>query len=232
MAVMTRWWSKEERIEFGLMFAEMHRSGISSLAIGREFNQSNKRVEKAMRSIGYDPSTERHNRAPRNAITEAVTAGNLGRRNVFGFHLIEQNSIPEPNSGCWLWDGTCTAKGYGTITINYQMWPAHRVSYASFHGVELSPETLIRHTCDNPPCVNPAHLLEGTHQDNSNDAVARRRNSWGVGIWTAKLTPTDIPIIRSRLAFGEVYADIAADFDVSRDTIRLIDKSRIWKRVP
>lgn len=52
----------------------------------------------------------------------------------------------------------------------------HRVSYFLTHG-HLPPAPLvIRHTCDNPPCCNPAHLVPGTYQDNARDCVERGRH--------------------------------------------------------
>jgi len=34
---------------------------------------------------------------------------------------------------------------------------------------------VVRHTCDNIKCINPSHLLGGTHLDNMNDRSKRGR---------------------------------------------------------
>lgn len=54
---------------------------------------------------------------------------------------------------------------------------AHRVSYALANGT-LPKASVVRHTCDNPPCVNPAHLLAGTQKENMADRKARKRHSY------------------------------------------------------
>lgn len=51
---------------------------------------------------------------------------------------------------------------------------AHRVAYWLTTG-EWPADHVVRHTCDNPPCVNPAHLLLGTHSDNTQDKMDRGR---------------------------------------------------------
>jgi hypothetical protein len=85
-------------------------------------------------------------------------------------------------SGCWEWNGkrrgrtpeTC----YGIFNarkLGYENAMAHRVMYECF--VEPIPDGMqIRHKCDNPPCVNPDHLIPGTAADNSRDMVERRRH--------------------------------------------------------
>lgn len=77
--------------------------------------------------------------------------------------------------GCWLWTGTKVSIGYGWFWHPGGTY-AHRWSYQ--HYVGLIPDGLvIRHKCDNPPCVNPDHLLVGTQRDNIADAISRGRHS-------------------------------------------------------
>lgn len=92
---------------------------------------------------------------------------------------IMEMSIPEPNTGCWLWIGA----SYKTPGKNHErpLWSdrgkpklAHRVSYTVFKRTPL-PGALICHTCDVSMCVNPDHLYEGTHAQNMADMKERRR---------------------------------------------------------
>jgi hypothetical protein len=87
---------------------------------------------------------------------------------------IENLSIPEPNSGCWLWLGMVYTTGYGGVVHQGITKLAHRASYEAFHGV-IPRKMLICHHCDNPSCVNPDHLFLGTEQDNADDMVKKKR---------------------------------------------------------
>lgn len=84
--------------------------------------------------------------------------------------LIESRSIGEPNSGCWLWLGVMLDLGYGQLKCCSVVYKAHRASYIAFKG-PIPEGLIVRHTCNVKLCVNPDHLILGTHQDNIDDAV-------------------------------------------------------------
>lgn len=68
-----------------------------------------------------------------------------------------RDSIPEPNTGCWLWMGVLMPNGYGQLSINGRHAYAHRASYETFVGP--IPEGLtIDHLCRQRCCINPEHL--------------------------------------------------------------------------
>ena len=78
---------------------------------------------------------------------------------------------------CWLWTGSLNATGYGTIGKGGRgngIYLAHRVSFELHHG-PIPDGLFVIHSCDNPPCVNPAHLRAGTSRDNMQDAISRGR---------------------------------------------------------
>jgi HNH endonuclease/Homeodomain-like domain len=80
-------------------------------------------------------------------------------------------------SGCWEWGGPRNEAGYGIFTaaaLGFRGAMAHRVMYERHVG-PIPDGLLVRHRCDNPPCVNPDHLIPGTNLDNSRDMVERRR---------------------------------------------------------
>jgi hypothetical protein len=82
-----------------------------------------------------------------------------------------------PADGCWEWPGDRHARGYGVIGHGYVTRTrllAHRVSYEIFHG-PISDNLVVRHRCDNPPCVHPDHLEVGTQADNLRDMRERGR---------------------------------------------------------
>ncbi len=80
---------------------------------------------------------------------------------------------------CWLWQGH-KYRGYGRYHAEDDKHVfAHRFMYELHHEVKLDPSVCVCHRCDNPTCVNPAHLWLGTHADNTADKVAKGRQSRG-----------------------------------------------------
>lgn len=80
---------------------------------------------------------------------------------------------------CWPWQAARRRRGYGTFTVNHRSLVSHRIAYQLATG-ENPGDLFVCHTCDNPPCCNPAHLFLGTHRENMRDMVSKRRHRWAV----------------------------------------------------
>ena len=78
------------------------------------------------------------------------------------------------NGSCWEWTAGKDVNGYGRIWYNGENQTAHTVAYSVFVG-PIPNGMHLRHSCDNPCCINPAHLELGTHADNMKDKSVRRR---------------------------------------------------------
>jgi hypothetical protein len=95
----------------------------------------------------------------------------------------------------------------------------------------MSPEFEACHTCDNPPCCNPAHIFPGTHLENSQDSVRKGRRPFGEAIPSARLTPDDVRAIRRALAAGESERKIASRFGVNKTAVHKISSGQTWGHV-
>lgn len=87
---------------------------------------------------------------------------------------------------CWEWTASRDQKGYGRINIGGKHGTPVIASRVAFELTfrPLLPGECVLHSCDNPPCVNPAHLRAGTYRDNNRDTVLRGRHF----SWSAKKT--------------------------------------------
>jgi hypothetical protein len=117
--------------------------------------------------------------------------------------------------------GSKDKDGYGKICHKGKHLRAHRVSY-EIHIGEIESGKLVCHSCDNPSCVNPAHLFVGTNSENMIDMVCKERGG------VQKLSPADVVAIRKMLSEGYGAEDIAVVFNVHAYTIRRIRSGRRW----
>lgn len=122
------------------------------------------------------------------------------------------------DSDCWLWLGDLSEWGYGVFSVNHVGRGAHRVAYEYANGP--IPEGMkVCHRCDVPPCVNPAHLFLGTHQDNMDDKVSKgRQPTRFTGSVRAKLIGENYNLFSARILAGEKPFRIAKEFGIHYST--------------
>ncbi len=120
---------------------------------------------------------------------------------------------------CWEWPGKRNDSGYGLIRRGGKGQGDVRVTqivYEHFHGP--MSDRLIMHTCDNPPCINPRHLVQGSDADNMWDKTIKGRAA-------RKLTPDDVRAIRAAPVGGQALADAHG---VSYTMIKKIRSRKSW----
>lgn len=123
-------------------------------------------------------------------------------------------------SGCWEYRGKISADGYGSFGKTF----AHRASYELRVG--LIPAAMqVCHACDNPPCVNPAHLWVGTNAANADDSTIKGRRAKGTGHGMSKLTDRDVLNIR---ASSESLSSLARRYGVAKGTIVFVRGRHTW----
>lgn len=135
-----------------------------------------------------------------------------------------------PKGECWEWQSTKIQTGYGKVTIRRRQHTAHRISFFIAKG--YWPSLHVCHTCDNPPCVNPDHLFEGTPHDNRQDSIAKGRTTLGTRNGMAKLTPAQVLQIRAIGAQHTcTHQSIADRFGVSQTLVSMIIRRACWKHI-
>ena len=128
---------------------------------------------------------------------------------------------------CWIWVGGHTKAGYGVLRARGTQMYAHRVSYAIASGEAIPvPQTLVRHSCHTPTCVNPAHLSLGSKRSNWIDS---RHTTYAA--YSGKLCDDDVREIRHRYDTGETQTSIAGDYPISISAISRICRRETWAYV-
>jgi hypothetical protein len=129
---------------------------------------------------------------------------------------------------CWPWTDRNDKDGYGKFVIQGRDVRTHRVAFLLANGT-IDPRRLVRHVCDNPPCCNPAHLLQGTAKQNTGDMFKRGRAPIGERRPCAKLTNEQAREIYQRVHAGEQGLALAAEFGVTPALISAIKNERVWR---
>jgi lambda repressor-like predicted transcriptional regulator len=143
---------------------------------------------------------------------------------------------------CWVWIGATSQFGHGQFVVKstkggthprYAGHGAHRIAWIIDHPGQVIPKGLmVRHRCDNPPCVRPLHLELGTAGDNMRDMYERGRAMVGERHGQSKLCDEDVRNMRAEYASeGTAMCELARRFGVTDMTIRDVLLGRSWRHV-
>lgn len=136
-------------------------------------------------------------------------------------------------SGCWEYQGHRNEQGYGRVRRGNKLWRTHRLSFKLAWG-DFDQELDVLHSCDNPPCINPAHLFLGDDGDNVRDREAKGRGVRvsGSDHHKAILSEKAVRYIRLERKKGtSTLKALAEKYGVSVSTISAVAKGRNWKEL-
>lgn len=148
---------------------------------------------------------------------------------------------PEPShvtglGPCWLWTGAKDRRGYGRVYIPHEggrrTTGAHRHGYQLVNG-PIDPDINVLHRCDNPPCVNPAHLFLGTQADNVADALAKNRVAVADALPQTVLTEEQVVrAIREITDGANTLRELAREFGVTESTLNsAVRGTKSWQHL-
>lgn len=130
------------------------------------------------------------------------------------------------------------AKRYGRVKHQGKQQLVHRLVYCQANSIDIESikGLVVRHTCDNPRCINPNHLLLGTNEDNQRDKAERRLSG------NLKLTVEQVAEIRRTCTPGKkqgfaksqgfTYLALAKRFGVDHGAIRDAFLRKTFKHLP
>lgn len=135
---------------------------------------------------------------------------------------------------CWEWTASRSPFGYGRINIRGRIEFAHRMAVVFATGNPIPDGENVLHSCDNPPCCNPAHLRTGTQEDNAADRESRGRGNQPRGSKNGKTVfiEDEVVHIKRLLKEGRLNkGQIAEAFGCSRSAIEGIAIGRTWSHI-
>lgn len=153
----------------------------------------------------------------------------MGRRRTVTWTEVVR--VPELGP-CLEWGGRRDSFGYGQVHRDGVSKTAHRYAYEQAHG-PIPAGLDVLHRCDNPPCGQDSHLFLGNDLANMRDKMAKGRGAHlkGSALPQAKLTESDIRVIRELRHAGATCVSIASRFNVSRYAVSKIVNYTNWKHV-
>ncbi len=139
----------------------------------------------------------------------------------------------DKSGACWLWTAATAGFGYGKFVVKKGQAPqsAHRLAYAWEVG-PIPAGAQVLHRCDEPRCVNPAHLFLGTQRDNMLDMRAKGRWEYKPRDQTGERNPNsilsdaEVASLLADLARGEGPVSVARKYGIQYRTLWAIRRRK------
>ena len=154
-----------------------------------------------------------------------LECGRIKTKNNTNFKHIEYE-IDE--NGCWnCVSHSCDSGGYPKVSYKNKMYKMNRFVY-NFYYKDLNDGSCIMHSCDNPKCINPNHLKQGTHKDNMEDMVNKKRQPRGFKNGKSKLIESDVLNIVELYNKNINIKEIANIYNISVRCVKSIVNGERW----
>lgn len=138
-----------------------------------------------------------------------------------------------PEGDCLLWAGAVTNRGYGTYKLQSGLQTSiHRIMYIAYHG-SVPDGLVVMHTCNEKLCVAEAHLIAGTQQQNSLDALEDGlcNPPYGEQHWHSVLDEDVVRYVRGQANDGRKARSLSNELSIARQTIQDVIVGKTWKHV-
>ena len=145
-------------------------------------------------------------------------------------HEFWRRVAPPDEDGCRIYMGTKDSDGYGAVKSGGKMFKAHRLAFLFSHG-SIDDALQVQHTCNNRPCCEPIHLIQGTPKQNSEWMVKSGRavNNVGEKNPRRKLTEAQAVALKGEVRAGGRPTVIARNYGVTYCHLRGIMRGEIWR---
>lgn len=152
------------------------------------------------------------------------------------------------DEGCWGWVGATDMSGYGMFWSGKRLMKASRFAWELTTGERLTPDDVIGHVCDNPPCTRNddtgiyevrgrvfprrGHLFKTDDAGNTHDMIDKGRKvaprMLGTTNPNAKLTESEAREILALKDSGRTNADVGNQFGITPQMVWAIWKRESW----
>jgi hypothetical protein len=138
---------------------------------------------------------------------------------------MRESFVVNHQSDCWEWTKACTDHGYARASVGGKRYRASRIAAWLWLGFDLNSGLDVMHTCDNPKCVNPAHLIPAPTKENVIDMYRKERSNH------QKMSVEKVQEFRHLRDAGHTTRSLAKRFGLNESWAGHIARGEAWAHV-